>query len=178
MPKFVHDQRTGAGYGFTGRKGFQNPEMAGGKFPYNDESEDKAEDSDEFDMNFHARVNQKLGYGNLARQPNPLSRSDRFTMAKSRLDLSENDTPRTTLSGLVPYPMHKFNGPAVGGSSSNASFRNAPGVVDVDPRGWSMGDVKAAAVDIPAPSRFLDAIDHDLRERTRKKLKISRISQE
>jgi hypothetical protein len=181
MPKFVHDQRTGAGYGFTGRKGFQNPEKSGDKFPYNTENSDEEEAYDDSDsgLNLRALINKKVSYGNLAKRPEPFSRTDRFTMAKNRLDLAENSaTPRTTLSGIVPFPMRKFDGPALGGTSSNPSFTVAPGVVDVDPRGWSMGDVKANPVTDQAPFRFVDAVNPDLRERTRKKLKIARLSQE
>lgn len=178
MPKYVHDLRVGAGYGFTGRKGFQNPEMAGSKFPYNNDDEDGYDDdSNEIDLNLRARINKKLSYGNLAKKPNPYSRTDRFTLAKNRFDLSESGTPGTTLVGLVPFPMKKFMGPAIGGSSSNPSFTSSPGVVDLDPRGWSMGDVKSKPVEIDSPSRFIDAINPDLRERTRKKLKIARLSQ-
>ena len=179
MPRFVHDQRTGAGYGFVGRKGFQNNQIAGNKFPYNTEDNEKNEDSeeDEDHLNLKASINKKLSYGNLARKPEPYSRSDRFTMAKNRLDLAESETPRTTLVGMVPFPMRKFDGPAIGGSSANASFRIAPGVVDVDPRGWSMGDVKSKSEDISAPLRFVDAVNPEIRERARKKLKIARLSQ-
>lgn len=181
MPKFVHDQRTGAGYGFVGRKGFQNPEMAGDKFPYNVEnsSEEIDYDVDDQELNLRAKINKRLSYGNLARQPEPFSRTDRFTMAKNRLDLAEgSETPRTTLSGIVPFPMRKFDGPAIGGTSSNPSFTVAPGIVDVDPRGWSMGDVKSSPVTIQSPSRFVDAVNPDLRARIGKKLKIARLSQE
>jgi hypothetical protein len=181
MPKFAHDQRLGAGYGFVGRKGFQNPEKAGDKFPYNVENSDEDESYDDSDvgLNLRSLINKKLSYSNLAKRPEPFSRTDRFTMAKNRMDLAEgSDTPRTTLSGMVPFPMRKFDGPALGGTSSNPSFTVAPGVVDVDPRGWSMGDVKSATVTLSAPSRFVDAVDPELRERIRKKLKIARLSQE
>lgn len=179
MPRLVHDQLTGAGYGFIGRKGFQNNQIAGNKFPYNteDSEENKADEEDEDHLRLITLINKKLSYSNLARNPEPYSRSDRFTMAKNRLDLSESETPRTTLIGMVPFPMRKFDGPAIGGSSDNASFRLSPGVVDVNPRGWSSGDVKSKPVEINAPLRFVDAVNPEIQKRTRKKLKISRLSQ-
>jgi hypothetical protein len=178
MPRFVHDQRTGAGYGFVGRKGFQNTQIAGDKFPYNTENtRENEEDGDEDDLDLRAMINKRLSYGNLARKPEPYSRTDRFTMSKNRLDLAESGTPRTTLIGMVPFPMRKFDGPAVGGSSSNPSFTVSPGVVDVDPRGWSMGDVKSKTEELRAPLRFVDAVNPEIRERVGKKLKIARLKQ-
>lgn len=153
--------------------------MAGSKFPYNvedDNREDADISNDELDLK--ALINGRLGYGNLARTPEPFSRTDRFTFAKNRLDLSESETPGTTLSGLVPFPMRRFDGPAIGGTSSNPSFTVSPGIVDLDPRGWSMGDVKAKQANVNAPLRFVDAVDPDFRESIRKRLKISRINQE
>lgn len=176
MPRFVHDQRTGGGYGYLGRKGFQsNPTMAGGSFPYQPEEEFEEEDLDDETLNLKARINKRLGYGNLGRSPEPYSRTDRFTLAKNRLNLAESETPGTTLVGLVPFPMRRFDGPAIGGHSVNPSYTVAPGVVDVSPAGWTRGDVSLADKWPDAPPRFVDAINPELRERTRKKLKIARL---
>ena len=176
MPKFVHDQRTGGGYGYLGRKGFQSePTKAGSTYPYQDEDLDIDPDLDDETMNLKAMINNRLSYSNLGRSPEPYSRTDRFTLAKNRLNLAESETPGTTLVGLVPFPMRKFDGPAIGGHSVNPSYTIAPGVVDVSPAGWTRGDVSLADKWPDAPSRFVDAIDPELRERTRKKLSIARI---
>lgn len=176
MPKFVHDQRTGAGYGFTGRKGFQtNPSVSGNLFPYNSvESEDEENQDEEF-LNLKARINKRVSYGNLAKEPEPFSRTDRFTMSKNRLNLAENDDPVRILQGIVPFPMRGFDGPAIGGSSDNPSFRVKPGRIDGSPYGWTRGALFKRQDAIEGPSRFLDAIDPDLREKTKMKLKIARI---
>jgi len=174
MPKFVHDLRIGAGYGFTGRKGFQNPEVSGNLFPYN-VSEEDPEDSEELDKDINTRINKKISYNNLAQVPNPYTRSDRFTLAKNRLDLSENETPAKILIGLVPYPMKKFDGPALGGSSSNAAYRTGPGRIDGSPYGWTKGALSPILPFEDAPSRFLDIINPEVREKASRKLKIARL---
>jgi hypothetical protein len=174
MPRFVHDQRVGAGYGFTGRKGFQTQnQVAAPEFPYRESSSSEEFDDEELDLK--ALINKKLSYGNLGRRPEPYSRSDRFTLAKNRLDLAESQTPGTTLVGIVPFPMRRFDGPAIGGHSVNPSYTVSPGVVDVSPAGWTRGDVSLADKWPDAPARFVDAINPDLREKTRKKLKIARL---
>lgn len=176
MPKFVHDQRTGGGYGYLGRKGFQSdPQRGPSTFPYQLDDTNRNEDLDDEELNIRAKINKKLSYGNLGRSPEPYSRTDRFTLAKNRLNLAESETPGTTLVGLVPFPMRRFDGPAIGGHSVNPSYTVAPGVVDVSPAGWTRGDVSLADKWPDAPSRFIDAIDPEIREKTRKKLKIARL---
>lgn len=176
MPKFVHDQRAGAGYGFTGRKGFQTQySKSGSKFPYNSEDDVEEQDLDDEELNLKARINKKVGYGNLGRQPEPFSRTDRFTLSKNRLNLAESESNARTLIGLVPFPMRKFDGPALGGASVNPAYTLSPGVVDVSPSGWTRGDVSMADKWPEAPSRFVDAINPEIREKTRKKLKIARL---
>lgn len=177
MPKFVHDQRTGAGYGFTGRNGFQtNSTKSGSRFPYNEETEEpEEEESDDF-LNLKAQINNKVSYGNLARPPETFSRTDRFTMSKNRLDLSENsETPAKILIGLVPFPMHKFDGPVVGGDSLNPSYRTGPGRIDGSPYGWTKGAMSPMLPTTDSLPRFMDAIDPELRGNVAKKLKIARL---
>lgn len=176
MPKFVHDQRTGSGYGYLGRKGFQSePQKGPATFPYQSDDASRDDDLSDEDLNLRAKINKRLSYGNLGRQPEPYSRTDRFTLAKNRLNLAESETPGTTLVGMVPFPMRKFDGPAIGGHSVNPSYRVAPGVVDIAPAGWTRGDVSLADKWPDAPSSFIDAVDPEIRERTRKKLKIARL---
>jgi hypothetical protein len=176
MPRLVHDPRQGAGYGYTGRKGFQShPTTAGNTFPYSEEGDRDDEDLDDDELDLRAAVNKRLSYGNLARPPETYSRTDRFTVAKNRLNLAENDTPRTTLSGLVPFPMRKFDGPAIGGSSSNPSYTVAPGRIDGSPYGWTKGALSPLLPGPEAPMRFMDVIDPSVRERVKRNLKISRI---
>jgi hypothetical protein len=176
MPKFVHDQRTGGGYGYLGRKGFQSdPQKGPAAFPYQTDDTVRDEDLSDEDLNLRAKINRRLSYGNLGRSPEPYSRTDRFTLAKNRLNLAESETPGTTLIGMVPFPMRRFDGPAIGGHSVNPSYRVAPGVVDVSPAGWTRGDVKLADEGPAAPPRFIDAVDPEIRERARKKLKIARL---
>ena len=92
MPKFVHDQRTGAGYGFTGRKGFQTePAKSADTFPYTQEESPEEDLGDEI-LDLKARINKKLSYGNLGRPPEPYSRTDRFTLSKNRLNLAEAES--------------------------------------------------------------------------------------
>lgn len=177
MPKFVHDQRTGAGYGFLGRKGFQtDPAKAGSTFPYSnpDEFHRDDEDLDDEVLDLRAMINNRLSYNNLAQRPSD-RRTDHFTMAKHRYDLSESETPGTTLVGLVPFPMRRFDGPALGGMSDNPSFRVAPGRIDGSPYGWGRGVMTKLDDGPQAPSRFLDAIDPEVRDRVQKKLRISRL---
>lgn len=174
MPKFVHDQRTGAGYGSL-RKGFQSdPQKSGSKFPYNDES-DPPEDLDDDELNLRALINKSLGYNNLSRPPEYTNRTDRFTMSKNRLNLAENESNARTLIGLVPFPMRKFDGPAIGGASVNPSYTVAPGRIDGSPYGWTKGELSPLLPSKEAPVRFLDVIDPDVRERVSKKLKIARL---
>jgi|GEM_PF-4045781 len=175
MPKFVHDQRTGAGYGFTGRKGFQTePTKSGNTFPYTQEDGPKEEIEDEM-LDLKAMINKKLSYGNLGRPPESYSRTDRFTLSKNRLNLAESESHISILSGLVPFPMKGFDGPAIGGTSVNPAYTVAPGRIDGSPYGWTKG-VLSPMIDTPdAPSRFLDAIDPEIRDRVGKKLKIARI---
>jgi hypothetical protein len=178
MPKYVHDQRTGAGYGFTGRKGFQNPTPAGSSFPYSVDDTPYAPDQEEPDdelLNLKAKISGRLGYGNLGKEPNPYVRTDRFTMAKNRLDLAEGESPMGTLSGLVPFPMRGFDGPALGGSSSNPSYTVSPGRIDGSPFGWARGVMSPMIKGEDAPARFMDAIDPEIRDRVKKKLKIARL---
>jgi hypothetical protein len=177
MPKYVHDQRTGAGYGYIGRKGFQSePVKAGNSFPYDgpDTEYRDDEDLDDEDLDLRALINNKLSYNNLGRAPSD-RRTDHFTMAKNRLDLSESETPGTSLVGLVPFPMRHFDGPAVGGMSDNPSYTVAPGRIDGSPYGWTRGVMTKRDDGPPAPSRFLDAIDPEIRDRVQKKLKIARL---
>jgi hypothetical protein len=178
MPKFVHDLRIGAGYGFTGRKGFQSSlTPSGASFPYNDadefESEEHAEETDQM-KNLHARINQKIGYGNLARPPED-RRTDRFTLAKNRLNLAEGESNARTLIGLVPFPLKRFDGPVIGGASTNPSYTTAPGRIDGSPYGWTKGILSPLIPAQDAPPRFMDAIDPEFREKVKGKLKISRI---
>lgn len=177
MPKFVHDQRTGAGYGFVGRKGFQTQQKAGNIFPYQQDDDIIEDELSDEDMNLKARINKKLSYGNLGRQPEPSNRVDRFTLAKNRLDLAESDDSNNTriLIGLVPFPMRKFDGPAIGGASVNPSYTVAPGRIDGSPYGWTKGELSPLLPAEDAPPRFLDVIDPEVRERSRKKLKIARL---
>ena len=176
MPKFVHDQRTGAGYGFTGRKGFQtNPSVSGNLFPYNSGDSSDEEDLDDEFMNLKASINKKVSYSNLAKEPSPFSRTDRFTMSKNRLNLAENDNPISILQGIVPFPMRGFDGPAMGGSSENPAFRVKPGRIDGSPYGWTKGMMFKSQEEMEGLNRFLDAIDPELREKTKMKLKIARI---
>jgi hypothetical protein len=177
MPKFVHDQRTGAGYGFLGRKGFQtDPVKAGSTFPYSDPDGPYRDDEDlnDDELDLRALINKKLSYNNLGHAPVD-KRSDRFTMAKHRYDLSESETPGTTLVGLVPFPMRRFDGPALGGTSANASYRVAPGRIDGSPYGWTRGVMTKLDDGPAAPSRFLDAIDPEIRASIKKKLQIARL---
>ena len=176
MPKFVHDQRTGAGYGFTGRKGFQGGyNQSGNLFPYNTD-DSSAETEDETDLNLKARINKKLSYGNIARPPETYSRSDRFTLSKNRLDLAESDDHTASiLIGLVPFPMKKFDGPVIGGDSMNPSYRTKPGRIDGSPYGWTKGAMSPILPAYDAPPRFMDAIDPEIRNRVGKKLKIARL---
>lgn len=176
MPKFVHDQRTGAGYGFTGRGGFQTTSMkSGSRFPYNQEPEYSEEDDDEF-LDLKARINKKVSYGNMARSPEPFSRTDRFTLSKNRMDLSENsETPAKILIGLVPFPMQRFDGPVIGGDSMNPSYRTKPGRIDGSPYGWTKGAMSPILPSTNSPPRFMDAIDPEIRGRVAKKLKIARL---
>ena len=180
MPRFVHDQRTGAGYGYTGRKGFQSqPTQSGDAFPYGSKTPDleqDAQDNTDQVKNLHAKINQRLGYGNLAREPEPFSRTDRFTLAKSRFNLAENDSNARTLIGMVPFPMRRFDGPAIGGSSVNPSYTVAPGRIDGSPYGWTKGKMSPRIPEPDSPPRFMDAIDPEFRENVRKKLKIARLS--
>jgi hypothetical protein len=178
MPRFAHDQRAGAGYGFTGRKGFQNPVSAGESFPYSEadtpyEAEQSALDDDE--LNLKVLINNRLGYNNLGR-PRGDQRADRSTLSKNvRLDLAESESSMGTLTGLVPFPMRRFDGPALGGSSSNAAFTVAPGRIDGSPYGWTRGVLSRSIPGQDAPSRFLDAIDPEVRDRIKNKLKIARL---
>lgn len=175
MPKFVHDQRTGAGYGFIGRKGFQNPSPAGSSFPYSEEDDQEPqEELDDETLNLKARINGRLGYSNLGREPSD-QRQDFFTMAKSRMDLAESESPMGTLTGMVPFPMRGFDGPALGGSSSNPAYTVSPGRIDGSPYGWSRGAMSPMLKGEDAPDRFMDVIDPEVRERVRKKLKIARL---
>jgi hypothetical protein len=178
MPKYAHDQRTGAGYGFTGRKGFQNPTPSGESFPYSDADTPYESDQSELDddeLNLKVLINNRLGYNNLGRQRGD-QRADRSTLSKNvRLDLAESESPMGTLTGLVPFPMRRFDGPAMGGSSSNASFTVAPGRIDGSPYGWTRGVMSPLAPDQDAPSRFMDAIDPEVRDRIKNKLKITRL---
>ena len=98
-------------------------------------------------------------------------------MSKNRLNLAETDTPGTTLKGMVPFPMRKFDGPAIGGHSANASYRLAPGRLDGSPYGWSRGAMNKQWGGQDAPPRFMDAIDPEVRQRVDKKLKIARLKQ-
>jgi hypothetical protein len=177
MPKFVHDQRTGAGYGYLGRKGFQSdPSKSGSTFPYSDQvgpyRDD--EDLDDEDLDLRALINNRLSYNNLGRGPTD-QRTDHFTMAKNRLDLSESETPGTTLTGIVPFPMRRFDGPALGGHSVNPAYTVAPGRLDGSPYGWVRGRLSRMDPEEQAPSRFLDAIDPEVRERVKMKLKVARL---
>lgn len=176
MPRFVHDQRTGAGYGSIGGKGFQSKDQKSGKtFPYQQEENLGDEDLEDEDLDLKAKINKRLSYGNLGRPPETYSRTDRFTMSKNRLNLAENDSNARTLIGLVPFPMRRFDGPAIGGSSSNPSYTVAPGRIDGSPYGWTKGHLSPLLPAEEAPPRFLDAIDPEIRERSRKKLKIARL---
>ena len=180
MPKYVHDQRTGAGYGSLSGRGFQNkPSLAGSRFPYNtDESDPEEEESmSDEDKETRAIIRHRMNYSNLAKQPSASSRHDYFTMAKNRLDLAENDTPRTTMLGMVPFPMKRFDGPAIGGMSDNPSYTVGPGRIDGSPYGWTKGAMTPMFGGQDAPPRFMDAIDPEIRNRVQKKLKINRLKQ-
>jgi len=178
MPKFVHDQRTGAGYGSLSGRGFQNkPSLAGSRFPYNGDDSDPAQEEEmpDEDKETRAIVQQRLSYSNLARQPSSSSRHDFFTMSKNRLDLAESETPATTLSGMVPFPLKKFDGPAIGGMSDNPSYTVAPGRIGGSPYGWTKGMMSPNQPGDAAPPRFMDAIDPEIRNKVSKKLKVSRL---
>lgn len=136
-------------------------------------------DSDDTDLDnetldLKAMINGRLGYNNLGREPNS-QRTDHFTMAKNRLDLAEGEEPMGTLSGLVPFPMRGFDGPALGGSSSNPAYTVSPGRIDGSPYGWTRGTMSPMIKGEDAPERFMDVIDPEVRERVRKKLKIARL---
>jgi hypothetical protein len=180
MPRYVHDQRTGAGYGSLSGRGFQNkPSLAGARFPYNDDpsSEEEEEELSDEMRGTRAGVGAKLNYSNIAREPSTSSRHDYFTMAKNRLDLAESDSPRTTLSGMVPFPLQRFDGPVVGGMSDNPSYTVAPGRIDGSPYGWTKGVMMRTQKGQDAPPRFMDAIDPEIRNKVSRKLKISRLKQ-
>lgn len=180
MPKYVHDQRTGAGYGSLSGRGFQNkPSLAGSRFPYNSDDSDleQEENMSDEDKETRAVVGLRLNYSNLAQQPSTSSRHDYFTMAKNRMDLSESETPGTSLSGMVPFPLKRFNGPAIGGMSDNPSYTVAPGRIDGSPYGWTKGKMSPIFGGEDAPPRFMDAIDPEVRNKVSKKLKVSRLKQ-
>jgi len=174
MPRFVHDQRTGAGYGSL-KSGFQSStSSASSTFPYSEESS-PPEDADDAELNLRALISKSLCYNNLSRPPERTSRTDRFTMSKNRLDLSESESNARTLIGLVPFPMKKFDGPAIGGTSVNPSYTVAPGRIDGSPYGWTKGAISPLLPIKNAPERFLDVIDPAVRERVKKNLKIARL---
>jgi|LakMenEpi03Aug12_release.lakeMendotaPanAssembly.Ray.scaffolds.fasta_scaffold302861_2 hypothetical protein len=176
MPRYVHDQRVGAGYGAIGGRGLRHGDfMSGARFPYNNDDSEPQDIDDEM-QDTKDKIGLKLNFSNIAREPSKSSRRDFFTMSKNRLDLSENDSPRTTLSGMVPFPLQKFTGPAIGGQSDNPSYTVAPGRIDGSPYGWVKGVMTPSFGAEDAPPRFMDAIDPDVRERSRKKLKIARLS--
>jgi hypothetical protein len=177
MPGFAHDQRIGAGYGAVSGRGLRhNPSIAGGRFPYNnDDSEPEVLDDEEIET--RNIIGKQLNYSNMAREPVASMPRDYFTMSKNRLNLAESETPGTTLSGMVPFPMRKFDGPAIGGHSANTSYRLAPGRIDGSPYGWVKGAMSKKWGGEDAPPRFMDAIDPEVRQRVGKKLKIARLKQ-
>jgi hypothetical protein len=131
---------------------------------------------DDEDQETRDIIGRRLSHSNIAREPSQSMRRDYFTMSKNRLNLAETDSQARTLLGMVPFPMQRIDGPAIGGHSSNRAYRVAPGRIDGSPYGWTKGAMnKKWGDENEAPPRFMDAIDPEVREKVSLKLKIPRL---
>lgn len=178
MPKFSHDPQTGAGYGLIKTK-FDRPTQAGKMFPYNvDNSDDTEVDSSNEIELLRNQIAQLLNYSNYARQPGT-GRTDRSTLTKARLSLESREIDNSdarTLTGMVPYPMRRFDGPPIGSQPMGKIYTIAPGRLTGSPYGWTRGVMSRDDKGPVMPHDFMSAIDPDLLQKTKMKLKLKRLS--
>lgn len=178
MPKFAHDPQIGAGYGLIKTK-FDRPSQAGKMFPYNGDTSDESElnSSNEIEI-LRNQIAQLLNYSNYAKQPGN-GRTDRNTFTKARLSLESHEidnSDKRTLTGMVPYPMKRFDGPPIGSQATGKIYTIAPGRLTGSPYGWTRGVMSRDDEGPVMPHNFMSAIDPDLLQRTKMKLKLKRLS--
>lgn len=174
MSNFVNDANVGSGYGSIITK-FAKDTKAGQLFPYNN-VQNSEEDEEIDDDPMRIDVSNKINYSNFSCAPSN-NRTDRDTLGTKGLAerVLDDQTDRRTLVGMVPFPLRKFDGPAIGGLSTNSIYTIAPGRKSGSPYGWTKGVMTKNDAGPIAPMRFMDVIDQDLLQKTKMKLKIKRL---
>jgi len=166
---FYGDANTGAGYGTLKKKFSGGPYTTVGTFPYF-EDDDTFEDEDLEDIMRSKKVTNKTGYTDVARD-RPYVRADRASFTKMRWNITEI----AIMKGITPFPgqllYNKFDGPSVGGASTNQSFTNAPGRLV----GNQYGSTRASQLpddELITLDRMSDLMDPDTRNLVKQRLKI------
>lgn len=113
---------TGGGYGVL--KSNPTVGLSDGSFPiyfkYDDEEDKEDEDEDEI-MNI-PDISSKIGRNISKKDMFGTRRDNQSFVSNSRLSLNEKHT-NPVRSGISPYVMKKFTGPAIGTGGSNQAFR-------------------------------------------------------
>lgn len=167
---FKQDANTGAGYGTLKKKFSGGSYTTVGTFPYyvTDEEEDDFDDIE--DVMLSKDVLNKTDFTDIARD-RPHKRADRASLTKMRWNITE--TP--TMKGIAPFPFKilykKFDGPAVGGSSTNQSFTNAPGRIVGTQYGTTRAN-KLSDDGLITIERLNDLMDPDTRNLVKQQLKV------
>lgn len=175
MSYFSHDNKAGGSYGSIITK-FSKDSKAGKLFPYNSVQHDNDEEEDIIEDPMSFDISNKINYSNFSCAPGN-NRTDKYTLGTKGLKeyILDDQTDRRTLVGMVPFPLRKFDGPAIGGLSTNSIYTIAPGRKSGSPYGWTKGVMTKNDAGPIAPIRFMDVIDQDLLQKTKMKLKIKRL---
>jgi len=174
MSNFVNDANVGSGYGSIITK-FAKDTKAGQLFPYNN-VQNSEEDEEIDDDPMRIDVSNKINYSNFSCAPSN-NRTDRDTLGTKGLAerVLDDQTDRRTLTGMVPFPLRGFSGPPIGGGAGGKLITMAPGRIGGSPYGWTRGAMTKIDDGPIAPARFMDAIDPEILQRTKMKLKLRRL---
>jgi hypothetical protein len=168
---FKQDANTGAGYGTLKKKFSGGTITTVGTFPYFDDGTEDEEDDDLSNLMTSKLVSNKTGYTDVARD-RPHKRADRASFTKMRWNITET----AAMKGMVPFPFKviygKFDGPSVGGASTNQSFTNAPGRLVGTQYGTTRAN-KLSDDSLITIDRLNDLMDPDTRNLVKQRLKVN-----
>lgn len=179
MMKVVHnrlgDANVGGGYGTTKAKTSGKDYKTQDTYPYHDSQEDLT-DFDEEDQAMFNKIANKIDMSNIAKAATT-GRTDRSSFTKMRLDLMEDASDTHIMSGMVPFPFttlyKKFDGPALGGFSTNQAYKTGPGKNSYGTvRGWSQAPDTNPVGDKLTMTNIHDMIDPSVRSIAKSNLMI------
>jgi hypothetical protein len=179
MMKAVHnrlgDPHTGGGYGTTKAKSSGLDYKTQDVYPYH-EKQDELEDFDLDDEELFDKIAKRIDLSNIAK-PATTGRTDRGTFTKMRLDLMEDASDTKIMTGMVPFPFsslyEKFDGPALGGFSTNQAYKTGPGRNSFGTvRGWSQAPDTNPVGDKLTMFNIHDMIDPGVRSLAKSNLMI------